>query len=97
MKNPPLFSAPHVETASGMMLPNDYITAVADAVHAVGGLFVLDCIASGAMGQHGRNGRGCAHQRTPKRLERIAVQWFGDAARRCSGQSQYHNQQQFLL
>ena len=41
--------APHVETASGMILPDDYLRAVADAVHAVGGLFVLDCIASGAM------------------------------------------------
>lgn len=41
--------APHVETASGMMLPDAYLKAVADAVHAVGGLFVLDCIASGAM------------------------------------------------
>jgi aspartate aminotransferase-like enzyme len=40
---------PHVETASGMILPDDYLRAVADAVHAVGGLFVLDCIASGAM------------------------------------------------
>jgi aspartate aminotransferase-like enzyme len=41
--------APHVETASGMILPDDYLAAVAGAVHAVGGLFVLDCIASGAM------------------------------------------------
>jgi aspartate aminotransferase-like enzyme len=41
--------APHVETASGMILPDDYLRAVADAVHEVGGLFVLDCIASGAM------------------------------------------------
>jgi aspartate aminotransferase-like enzyme len=39
--------APHVETASGIMLPADYIRAVADAVHEVGGLVVLDCIASG--------------------------------------------------
>ena len=31
------------------MLPDGYLRAVADAVHAVGGLFVLDCIASGAM------------------------------------------------
>ena len=46
---PDLVFAPHVETASGMMLPDDYLRAVADAVHAVGGLFVLDCIASGAM------------------------------------------------
>ena len=46
---PDLVFAPHVETASGMILPDDYLRAVADAVHAVGGLFVLDCIASGAM------------------------------------------------
>jgi len=38
-----------VETAAGMILPDDYLRAVGDAVHAVGGLFVLDCIASGAM------------------------------------------------
>ncbi|NML44992.1 alanine--glyoxylate aminotransferase family protein [Ramlibacter sp. G-1-2-2] len=48
-KKPAVVFAPHVETASGMMLPDDYMRAVADAVHAVGGLFVLDCIASGAM------------------------------------------------
>ncbi|HSW07933.1 aminotransferase class V-fold PLP-dependent enzyme [Aquabacterium sp.] len=41
--------APHVETASGMLLPDPYLRAVADAVHEVGGLFVLDCIASGAL------------------------------------------------
>lgn len=46
---PDLVFAPHVETASGMILPDDYLRAVADAVHAVGGLFVLDCIASGAI------------------------------------------------
>jgi aspartate aminotransferase-like enzyme len=48
-QQPAVVFAPHVETASGMMLPDDYLRAVADAVHAVGGLFVLDCIASGAM------------------------------------------------
>lgn len=48
-EKPAVVFAPHVETASGMILPNDYIKAVADAVHAVGGLFVLDCIASGAI------------------------------------------------
>jgi aspartate aminotransferase-like enzyme len=48
-KKPDVVFAPHVETASGMMLPDDYLRAVADAVHEVGGLFVLDCIASGAM------------------------------------------------
>ncbi len=48
-EKPAVVFAPHVETASGMILPNDYLKAVADAVHAVGGLFVLDCIASGAI------------------------------------------------
>ena len=46
---PDLVFAPHVETASGMILPDGYLRAVADAVHAVGGLFVLDCIASGTI------------------------------------------------
>jgi len=48
-EKPTLVFAPHVETSAGMMLPYSYLRAVADAVHAVGGLFVLDCIASGAM------------------------------------------------
>lgn len=46
---PAVVFAPHVETSSGMMLPDPYIEAVAEAVHAVGGLFVLDCIASGTI------------------------------------------------
>ena len=41
--------APHVETSSGIILPDDYVKAVADATHATGGLFVLDCIASGTL------------------------------------------------
>ena len=48
-QKPQVVFAPHVETASGMMLPDDYVRAVAAAVREVGGLFVLDCIASGAM------------------------------------------------
>jgi aspartate aminotransferase-like enzyme len=48
-RRPDLVFAPHVETASGMILPDDYLRAVADAVHAAGGLFVLDCVASGAI------------------------------------------------
>jgi aspartate aminotransferase-like enzyme len=48
-EKPAVVFAPHVETAAGMMLPDDYLKQVADAVHAVGGLFVLDCIASGAI------------------------------------------------
>lgn len=46
-EKPDVVFAPHVETASGMILPDDYLSAVAAAVHAHGGLFVLDCIASG--------------------------------------------------
>ena len=48
-QKPQVVFAPHVETSSGMILPDDYLRAVADAVHAVGGLFVLDCIASGTL------------------------------------------------
>jgi aspartate aminotransferase-like enzyme len=48
-QRPDLVFAPHVETASGMILPDAYLKAVSAAVHSVGGLFVLDCIASGSM------------------------------------------------
>jgi aspartate aminotransferase-like enzyme len=44
---PAVVCAPHVETSVGLMLPDDYLAAVAAAVHAADGLFVLDCIASG--------------------------------------------------
>ena len=72
--------APHVETASGMILPDDYLRAVADAVHAVGGLFVLDCIASGAMwvDMAGRRRRR-ADQRAAEGLEQLALLRAGDA------------------
>jgi aspartate aminotransferase-like enzyme len=46
---PALVFAPHVETASGIVLPDAYLQSVAEAVHAIGGMFVLDCIASGAL------------------------------------------------
>lgn len=46
---PAIVFAPHVETASGILLPDDYMRQVSDAVHSVGGLFVLDCIASGTI------------------------------------------------
>ena len=48
-EKPELVFAPHVETASGIILPDDYLKAVSDAVHSIGGLFVLDCIASGTV------------------------------------------------
>ena len=46
-EQPAVVCAPHVETSAGMMLPDSYLKAVADAVHSYGGLFVLDCVASG--------------------------------------------------
>ena len=46
---PEVVFAAHVETAAGMVLPDDYVRAVAAATHGAGGLFVLDCIASGAL------------------------------------------------
>jgi len=49
LHKPAVVFAPHVETSAGMILPDDYLSAVAEAIHKVGGLLVLDCIASGAM------------------------------------------------
>lgn len=48
-QRPDVIFAAHVETASGMILPDDYLRAVGDAAREVGGLFVLDCIASGCV------------------------------------------------
>jgi aspartate aminotransferase-like enzyme len=48
-EKPDVVFAPHVETSSGMLLPDDYLRQVADAVHEHGGMFVLDCIASGTI------------------------------------------------
>jgi len=48
-ERPDVVFAPHVETAAGMILPDGYLRQVAAATHAVGGLFVLDCIASGTI------------------------------------------------
>ncbi len=48
-QRPAVVFAPHVETASGIILPDSYVAAVAEAVHEVGGLFVLDCVASGCV------------------------------------------------
>ncbi len=46
---PDVVFAPHVETAAGVILPDDYLKAMAEAAHDVGALFVLDCIASGCI------------------------------------------------
>lgn len=48
-EKPAVVFAPHVETSAGIMLPDGYLKAVGEAVRSVNGLFVLDCIASGAM------------------------------------------------
>lgn len=48
-EKPDILFAPHVETAAGIMLPEDYLRRLANAVHEYGGLFALDCIASGCM------------------------------------------------
>ncbi|SMC72002.1 aminotransferase class V-fold PLP-dependent enzyme [Primorskyibacter flagellatus] len=46
---PDIVFAPHVETSSGVILPDDYIRQMAEAAHEVGALMVLDCIASGCI------------------------------------------------
>lgn len=48
-EKPAVVFAPHVETSAGIILPDSYLKAVGEAVRSVNGLFVLDCIASGAM------------------------------------------------
>lgn len=48
-ERPDMVFAPHVETSSGMILPDDYVQALGETVRATGGLLVLDCIASGAV------------------------------------------------
>jgi len=47
-EKPAVVFAPHVETSAGVILPDEYVTALAGAAHEVGALMVLDCIASGA-------------------------------------------------
>jgi aspartate aminotransferase-like enzyme len=46
---PAVAFVPHVETSSGIILPDDYVQAIGEAVESIDGIFVLDCIASGAM------------------------------------------------
>ena len=46
-ERPAVVFAPHVETSSGIILPDAYVSALAAAAHEVGALMVLDCIASG--------------------------------------------------
>ena len=89
-QKPQMVFAPHVETSSGIILPDEYLRAVGDAVHAVGGLFVLDCIASGThLGGYAQMRRRPADQRTAERLERLPLLRPGDV--QCSWPSSASN------
>lgn len=48
-EKPAVFFTPQVETSTGILLPDEYIARLAAAVHEVGGIFVLDAIASGTV------------------------------------------------
>ena len=48
-KKPRLVVSPHVETSAGLLMPDDYLTQIAKVAHEVGAIFVLDCVASGAL------------------------------------------------
>ena len=49
LQKPDIVFCPHVETSAGILVPDDFIKEIAAAVHGVGGLFVLDCVASGTL------------------------------------------------
>ena len=48
-QKPDIVFCPHVETSAGIMVPDIFLKQVSEAVHEVGGLFVLDCVASGTL------------------------------------------------
>jgi aspartate aminotransferase-like enzyme len=48
-ERPRVVFAPHVETSAGILLSDDYLRTVGAAAREVGALFVLDCVASGAL------------------------------------------------
>jgi aspartate aminotransferase-like enzyme len=48
-EKPRVVFAPHVETSAGILLSDDYLRTVSAAAREVGALFVLDCVASGAL------------------------------------------------
>ncbi|GIR34675.1 MAG: hypothetical protein CM15mP49_00600 [Actinomycetota bacterium] len=78
-EKPKVVFAPHVETSAGMLLPDSYITQVADATHQSGGIMVLDCIASGALWVDMKKNRcGCHRKRPSKGLERNTMLRTGD-------------------
>ena len=46
---PSVVVAPHVETSAGLLMPDEFIAQIASTAHEVGAIFVLDCVASGAL------------------------------------------------
>ena len=48
-EKPRVVVSPHVETSAGLLMPDEYLTQIAKAAHEVGALFILDCVASGAL------------------------------------------------
>ena len=95
---PDVVFAPHVETASGMLLPDDYVRAVAAAVHEAGGLFVLDCIASGALWVDMRAcGVDVLDQRAAEGLVGLALLRPRDARRRGPRSSRRDGQHQLRV
>ena len=84
--------AAHVETAAGLVLPDDYLRAVAAATHEVGGLVVLDCIASGSLWVDMTDlGDRRSPQRAAEGLERHAVRGLRDAQRGRRGAGDGHH------
>ena len=90
--------APHVETSAGMLLPDDYIRAVADAVHAVDGLFVLDGVASGTIWVDMEAcGVDIPRSAPTKGLERLTLQRSRHAERSCTRKNRNHDQHQLCV
>ncbi len=94
-EKPDIVFAPHVETSAGIILPDDYVTALATAAHEVGALMVLDCIASGcAVGRHEGDRCRCPDLGPAKRLVRHTQHRSGDAVGPCGGAYAGHHVQQ---
>ena len=82
---PEVVFAAHVETAAGMVLPDDYVRALVAAAHGVGGLFVLDCIASGALWVDMTEPVSMSCSCAAEGVERFTVRGLRDARRGRSG------------
>ena len=95
-EKPEIVFAPHVETSAGVLLPDDYLRGVSDAAHAVGGLFVLDCIASGEVWVD-MMACGVDILITPERLDVLTLQRTGHAGRGCGQADRTDHQFQLRL